>query len=306
MEERRHAVSNRRLRSGRNAAAALGLAAAFAFAARAGTPPPPTEPPEAWLRVTVARPGAPLLEVAIWMQYGHSDSVDLRLSLPGLAHWARLEAHVAAEALVLQPNARTGAYRVEVPRGALLQWEYAATLATAESLPQSFGADHACAYLGGFVLAPQRFDQPQTPAVDRWFMDATLPPHWRAVGPWRQPKGQLRPRSTDDLGDNFAGWGRWKARTAVVAGACTLQVAAAGGLPDSLGAGRESLLAQQFGAGCALVLLVPSDAAPRAFTASHSALVRVVATPDAWAGFDAAWAVRRPVLRPRGVNPAPR
>lgn len=307
MGERGRAVNRRRTPIRRHAAAVAGftaftLAAAFALVARAGTPPWPREAPECWLRITVAQPGKPVLDVDGWMQYGHTDSVDLRLSVPGLAHWARLEAHVAAEALVLHPRAATGAYRAEVPRGALLQWVYPAAFATAESLPQSFGPEHACAYLGGFALAPERADHAAVAAAERWFVDATLPPGWRALGPWNARDGHLRPRDRDDLQDNFAGWGLWRTHS-VVAGACTLQVAAAAGLSDSLGTSCEALLGQQFGAGRSLVLLVPGPA-PRAFVAARSALVRVVPGAGPRAGFDAAWAVRRPV-RPVPPRSAP-
>lgn len=294
-------MSSRCARFGRNAAAASGLAAALAFGARAGTPPLPKEPPECWLRVTVTQPAKPVLDVDVWMQYGHTDSVDLVLRGPVLARWNRLEAHIAAEALVLQARAATGAYRVEVPRGALLQWAYPAAFAGAESLPESFGPDHACAYLGGFVLAPQRFDQPAMPAAERWFVAAALPSHWRTVGPWNTRDGQLRPRDAGDLLENFAGWGRWKTHTTVTASACTLQVAAAGGLPDSLGTGREAELAQHFGAGRALVLLVPASGAPRAFLGARSALVKLPVATGAPAAYDAAWAARRRV-RPLPVQ----
>lgn len=302
MERRRQPVNHGRKRYARHAAAAWGLAAAFALVAHAGPPPLPKEPPEFWVRVTVAAPARPILDVDCWMQYGHTDSVELQLRAPALARWARLEARVASEALVLQPRAATGAYRVEVPRGALLQWGYPAAFTTAESLPQSFGPDHACAYMGGFVLAPQRFDAPAMPAAERWFVDATLPSHWRAVGPWAARDGHLRPRDGTDLLENFAGWGLWKTRTTVAAGACTLQVASAGGLPDSLGTAREAALAAQFGSGRALVLLVPAAGAPRAFVAQRSALVRIATvpgTPGTHAAFDTAWAARR------RVRPAP-
>jgi len=299
-------VSGRRARTGRYAAAAGGLAAAFACAAaHAGTPPLPKEPPECWVRITVAQPAQPVLDVDGWMQYGHTDSVELMLAAPALARWNRLEARVASEALVLQPRAATGRYRVEVPRGALLQWAYPAAFAAAESLPQSFGPDHACAYLGGFVLAPRRFDQPAVPAAERWFVQAALPSHWRAVAPWNTRDGLLRPRDAADLLENFAGWGRWKIRTTVTASACTLQVAAAGGVADSLGAGPEAQIAQHFGPGRALVLLVPAAGVPRAFLGARSALLKLPAAPATPAGFDAAWAARRRVQTPAAPAASP-
>jgi hypothetical protein len=278
------------------APAAMLLALASASPIRADGAVPAARPvPEHWVRVQVAPKGRPALDVDGWLQYGRPDSVDLVPPARPIARWDRIEAHVAAEALVLHAHG-SGRYRVEVPRGALLQWTYTAQFATADTVPQSFGNDHACVYMGGMLLDPVRPGTDE-PAAERFLVDAyALPTGWRAVGPWRTHDKVLRPRDARDLRENFAAWGRWRTHSRVVtasAGACTLQVAATGGLSDSLAAGTEDALAAHFGPGRALVVLVPSPGAARAFTASRSAMVRLPKTGPLAENWSAAWAARR-------------
>jgi hypothetical protein len=262
---------------------------------RAGGPPPPTEPPEVFYRVSFPEPGTNHVDVEAWSQYARPDSLDLWRWAPAFARIRRVEAHVSAEAVVLNACDREARrYRAEVPRGAPLEWAYTAELAPADTMPQAYGAAFACFWLGSVLLAPARSDVPNTPAVVKLLLEARLPQHWQSVGPWRVSKGMFAAPTVAGLFDDFIGCGAFRTRLMTVASpACTLQVAAAPGLQDSLGAAQLAALAAHFGPGPATVFLVPGRGAARAFVAHRSALVVCGAARDAMASFDAAWPQRR-------------
>jgi len=258
---------------------------------RAGGPAPPTEPPEVFYRVSFSEPGTSHVDVETWSQYARPDSLDLWRWVPALARIRRVEAHVSAEGVVLNPRgAQARRYRVEVPRGAPLEWAYTAELAPGDSMPHAFGPSFTCFWLGSVLLAPARSDVPNTAAVVKLRLEARLPRHWQAVGPWPVSKGMFAAATVGDLFDDFLGCGTFETRTTVVtAAACTLQVATASPLPDSLGAAQLATLAAHFGPGRATVFVVPAPGAPRVFVAHRSALVVCRAGSTVAASFDAAW-----------------
>ncbi len=256
---------------------------------RAGGPGLPTEPPEIFYRINIAEPRTNHVDCETWSQYARPDSLDLWRWAPSFARIQRVEAHVSAEGLVLNPRgAQERRYRVEVPRGAPLKWEYTAELAPADSMPHAFGPAFTCFWLGSVLLAPARSDVPDTPAVVKVLLDARLPHHWKTAGPWPVTNGMYTAATVGDLLDAFLGCGIFTTReTLVAAAACTLQVATAPPLVDNLGAEQCAALAARFGPGRATVFVVPGKGAPRAFVAHRSALV--VCPADAAAGFTAAW-----------------
>jgi len=218
--------------------AALGLACAgFALGAFAAAPPEatPRRIPELYIKFELEDPARQQLEVQGRIQHATPESLDLVRWNPAAARLPRLEVLVGAEGIILHSrHAQPESYRTLVPRGAPLGYLYTLSPMRADSIPQAWGVDHACVWLGSTVLAPRFTADHATsagaPAVERLLVGASLPERWKLWTPWPQRAGLAHPIDLDDATDNFIGFGIWRSHTEIVGAAapCTLTTSIAG------------------------------------------------------------------------------
>ncbi len=274
---------------------ALGLACTLIAMRGWAAPPPPPDPtprwiPELYVKFELADPARPQFDVQGRIQHATPESLDLVRWDPDASRLPRLEVMLGAEGMILHPrSAEPESYRTLVPRGAPLGYRYTLSPVRADSIPQVWGADHACVWLGSTVLAP-RFTRDHATAagaaaVQRLLVGASLPEHWKLWTPWPQHAGLAHLIDLEDATDNFVGFGIWRSSTEIVRGAvpCTLTTSIAGAfaVADSswMRIARETLLPlmPERHSGRAWIGIAPGSHA-RAWIARRSALI--VCAPD--------------------------
>jgi hypothetical protein len=275
--------------------AALAAVIAVAAAVRAGGPPVPTDPPQLFTQIGYWDPGSRRFEAHTWVQFARPESLDLVRLAPRRASVPRVEASIHPDLLVLQAQREDPqTFRVRVPLGSPIACNYDVTLRAAADAPHAVGADYLCVWLGEALLAPLRPEKPATfttrvpgmvgdgldaaTGAERFWLEAQLPDHWHAYGPWRTENKVFRPATLGDQIDNFLALGVWRTSDALVgeASACTLQVALAGTLPVADAAWSERAVREVGAAGIhgrALVCIAPSPGALQVWPARRSWLV---------------------------------
>lgn len=273
----------------RNTALACTLLALLARPSAAATPAAPGRVPELYIKFELANPAGRELTVNGRIQYAVPESLDLVRWEPEAARLPRLEMMLGAEGLILHPrHTDPQSFRTTVVRGAPLEYHYTLAFAPTDSLPQAWGAEFVCTWLGSTVLAVRGVSDAGAgaPAVERLLVGAELPLKWKLSTPWPQRDGLAHPADLEDCVDNFVGFGLWRTHTTIVreATACTLTTAIApmfAAASDSswMQLARQVMLPRMpaRNLGRAWVAIAPAARA-RAWVARRSALV--VCSPD--------------------------